>query len=134
MIIKKILFLIFVNSFIFFVLPISVKAHTTNLGIDGYDDITYDDCDVDYYVSSFDIGDGYDEKWYDLIWGYTDISTTPNTFRYTMMYHIDDDIDTIYYQFQEYGYEQPTTTWYTGIGITNGNNVKTKLEQSMLLQ
>lgn len=62
MIIKKILFLIFVNSFIFLVLPISVNAHTTNLGIDGYDDITYDDCDADYYVSPLDIVDGYDEK------------------------------------------------------------------------
>ncbi len=132
MIIKKILFIIFVNSFIFLVLPISVNAHTTNLGIDGYDDITYDDCDADYYVSPLDIGDGYDEKWYDLIWGNTDESTTPNTFQYTTMCHIDDNIDTIYYQFQEKGHEQPTTTWYTEIGITNGNNVKTKFEQSML--
>lgn len=66
------------------------------------------------------------------MWGYIDDSTTPNTFNYSVMYHIDDDIDTVYYQFQEYGYDQPTTTWSTGVGITSGNEIKTKFESSML--
>lgn len=44
------------------------------------------------------------------------------------MYHIDNDIDTVYYQFQENGYAQPNTTWATGVGITSGNGAKPKFE------
>ncbi len=131
-ILKKLVIMIFIFSFMLIIIPISVSAHTSNLGIDGDNDITFDDCDADNYVSSSDIGDGYNEKWYDLMWGNTDTSTTPDTFNYTVMYHIDNDINTVYYQFQDNGYEQPTTTWSTGIGVTSGNDVKTKFENSML--
>lgn len=48
------------------------------------------------------------------------------------MYHIDDDINTVYYQFQDNGYDQSTTTWSTGVGEKIGNDVKTKFENSML--
>lgn len=66
-ILKKLVIIIFIFSFMMLVIPISVSAHTSNLGIDGYNDITYDDCDKDDYVSSSDIGDGYNEKWYELL-------------------------------------------------------------------
>lgn len=130
--VKKFVIVFFIFSFMLIIIPISVSAHTSNLGIDGDNDITFDDCDADNYVSSSDIGDGYNEKWYDLMWGKTDTSTTPDTFNYTVMYHIDDDINTVYYQFQDTGYDQSTTTWSTGVGEKIGNDVKTKFENSML--
>ena len=130
--VKKFVIVFFIFSFMLIIIPISVSAHTSNLGIDGDNDITFDDCDADNYVSSSDIGDGYNEKWYDLMWGKTDTSTTPDTFNYTVMYHIDDDINTVYYQFQDNGYDQSTTTWSTGVGEKIGNDVKTKFENSML--
>lgn len=55
------------------------------------------------YVNSSDIGDGYYERWYNLVWGTIDKGTTPNTYNPTTMYHIDNDIITIYYQFQNTG-------------------------------
>ena len=58
-----------------------VKAHKNNIGIEGADGITYDECIPD--LSTFE---GYGEKWYELV--YYD----------GMMDHIDDDIDTIYYK------------------------------------
>lgn len=65
--VKKFVIVFFIFSFMLIIIPISVSAHTSNLGIDGDNDITFDDCDADNYVSSSDIGDGYNEKWYDLM-------------------------------------------------------------------
>ena len=109
-------------------MPSVVSAHTSNLGIDGYNGTTYDDCIEDDYNSATDIGDGYDEKWYDLIWDYSE-DDEPTSLE---MHHVDDDINTLYYQFQDHSYDDPSITWATTIGEILGNLCKIKFEESML--
>ena len=111
---------------------VSVSAHDSNLGVPGHENCYYDECVGSHYVNSFDIGDGIDERWYELIWGNVDTSTTPNTFNSYAMYHIDDDIMTLYYKFEEFGLSQSSTTWYTGVGVENGNAIIEAYESSML--
>ena len=123
-----ILFIVFICSLSI----ISVKAHNSNLGIEGDNNITYDTCRGEEYVNSIDIGDGYNEKWYNLVWGNIDKTTTPYTYTPTTMYHIDNDITTIYYSFQNIGREDSSITWSTGVGAENGEMIKTAYEQSML--
>ena len=116
----------------FLISSLTVRAHDSDLGIDGNNGITFDSCEHEGYVSSTNIGDGYNEKWYDLEWGYIDRTTSPNTFVHTVMCHIDDDITTIYCQFKDTGLSQPTTTWSTGVGEYYGEIVKTAYESSLL--
>ncbi len=61
-IMAKVFIGIFIFCFVLFFFPLNVFAHNSNLGIDGFNDITYDDCIPDNYSSSSDIGDGYNEK------------------------------------------------------------------------
>lgn len=84
--------LIILISFICSITAMRVSAHNSNLGIEGNNDITYDPCDPVDYVNSSDIGDGYDERCYNLVKGTIDKGTTPNTYNPTTMYHIDNDI------------------------------------------
>ena len=69
---------------IIIVLNISVKAHVDIL------DVTYDNCITD-------LGDGVDEKWYDLIWfdsfSHTSISHHIPSNIETIKYFIEDDSD-----------------------------------------
>jgi hypothetical protein len=41
--VKKFVIVFFIFSFMLIIIPISVSAHTSNLGIDGDNDITFDD-------------------------------------------------------------------------------------------
>ena len=111
---------------------ITASAHDTDLGIDGYENTSYDQCSEVDYVNSTNIGDGIEEKWYELMWGKVNKNTTPNSFNTCYMYHIDDTIKTLYYQFQEQDMEQTGVTWYTTIGTTAGNMIKSSYEASML--
>ena len=109
-------------------MPSVVSAHTSNLGIKGYNGTTYDDCIEDDYSSETDIGDGYNEKWYDFIWSYSkDDGTTSLEMR-----HVDDAVDTLYYKFEDHSYDDPSVTWYTTNGEQLGNMCKNKFEISML--
>ena len=47
------------------------------------------------------------------------------------MHHVD-DINTLYYQFQDHGYDDPSITWATTIGELLGNLCKNQFEASML--
>ena len=130
--IKKVILCFILICLFSLILTVSVSAHDSDFGIPGYNDYYYDECVEDHYVNSSDIGDSIDEKWYELIWGNIDYSVTPNVFDSFAMFHIDDDITTLYYQFQDNGLTQPNTTWYTNVGVTNGDNIKEAYENSML--
>ena len=106
----------------------SVSSHNTHLGIDGYDGCEYDDCIKCIYVNGTTIGDGINEKWYELLWG----KEIDNSYQLTGLIHIDDDIETIYYTFMENGRIQTETTWSTGVGYENGQVIKNMFESSLL--
>ena len=95
---NKLLKIIIVCVMLSFFYSISIYAHDSNLGIIGYDNIYYDECDpISPYVDSNNIGDGYFERWYNLEWGSYNINDNPCIFNCDKMRHIDDDIETIYY-------------------------------------
>ena len=116
--IKNIIFIIFIIA-IFSLSIMDVKAHNSNLGIEGNNGITYDTCDPDEYMDFSDIGDGYNEKWYDLV-------------NNNVMHHIDDDLITLYYKFYSNGRVDSNVTWSSDVGAINGEAVKAAFEQSML--
>lgn len=130
--IKKIIFCLTMICLPFLIFTISVSAHESDLGIPGCNDCYYDECIEEHYINSSDIGDGIEEKWYELLWGDIDETVSPNIFDSYVMFHVDDDITTLYYKFQDNGLTQPNTTWYTNISVTNGAEIKQAYEDSML--
>ena len=44
---------------------------------------------------------------------------------------VDDDIDTLYYKFQDHGYYDTTITWYKNVQPLIGDILKAKIEQSI---
>lgn len=85
---KTLLIFVAICSLLLF-MKFEVFAHDTNLGITGYDDIEYDDCIGPLEgIDNYNNGDRYGEKWYEIV--------KPTNYRYRM-YHIDNDIETVYY-------------------------------------
>jgi len=66
------------------------------------------------------------------MWGYSNESVQPNEFIYSFMCHIDDDVDTLYYQFQDYSDIQTSVTWSTYVGEDIGEEIKLAYEESMM--
>ena len=77
---------------------IIVNAHSLQL------DIQYDDCIPSSYVDSNEIGDGYDEKWYDLV----DNSNVSK--------HLSHEVQTIKYYFNPNVRGDKTKTWEALLG------------------
>lgn len=106
----------FINIFNF-----KIYAHSTNLGIDGYEGITYDPCKP-YNQYTTDTVDSYGEKWYTLNAERRGIN---------QISHIDDDIFTVYYKIYDDG-DQTDESWVNNyetykravkLGITDWNYV-----------
>lgn len=100
---------------LFIVSPISVSAHSTTL------DVEYDDCIPDDYVNGSDIGDGYNEKWYELVKG--------GVARHIP--HVSSGVTEIKYYFSPTGEGTSSTTWTTGISTEMSNQIINSYKESM---
>jgi len=94
---------------------INVKAHDITL------DVVYDDCLPKDYVDSSNIGDGYNEKWYELV-------------KKNLAYHIPHsktNTTEIKYYFSLVGQNSTNITWSTGISEELSNRIITEYRESM---
>ena len=119
---KTLLIFVAICSLLLF-MKFEVFAHDTNLGITGYDDIEYDDCIGPLEgIDNYNNGDRYGEKWYEIV--------KPTNYGYRM-YHIDNDIETVYYQFQNNGKDDNTITWSTVVGGEKGEFIRSNFEDGI---
>lgn len=101
---KKISIYLLCNLFIlllFVSTSINIYAHETTL------DVEFDDCLPKYYVSSSNIGDGYNEKWYELVKG--------NVARHIP--HSETNVTEIRCYISPVGDTSTTITWSSGISM-----------------
>lgn len=102
----------------------TIEAHDYNMGVVGYDGITYDPCEPypDIYP---DITNSDGETWYYLV---------RDSEGEQIMHHLDDDLTTIYYKIYDYGENDSTITWdynslgesyraFTEYGLTQWNQI-----------
>ena len=114
--------IIFVLSLLFvYFINVTSFAHSSNIGIDGADGTTYDECikyELDMLADAY-----YEENWYTLV------SYYDNNYQ---MDHLDDDIEIIYYEIIDNGYFDSNITWgenptkykqHIQYGIDKWNNI-----------
>lgn len=108
--------IIFVILMIFVLTNVTeISAHDSDLGINGWDGISYDQCEID---------DFFDESWYEL--EYLDGENNNIT---RDMGHLDDSIFNIYYKVLDANYYTNRLTWNY---VNNGQNFKNGIVESML--
>ena len=98
----KVVLVVTIFTFIvFFSSLLKVEAHTTNMGISGYDGITYDPCEP-FSTDYPEPGNSDNETWYTMLNIYDGEK---------VMFHIDDDIQTIYYKVHDINPSEPLANW-----------------------
>ncbi len=110
---KKIAIIV-ILTFSIIISPITVAAHSATL------DVGYDDCIPDGYGNG-DMGDGYNEKWYEF--------TKDNTTQHIP--HVISGVTEIKYYFSPTGEGSSSTTWTTGISTEMSNLILNSFRLSM---
>lgn len=115
---KKVILLIFlicINLLVFMNENLCLYAHEKMLNVE------YDDCVSKEYQNSTNIGDGYNEKWYNLDDG--------RCARHIP--HSDDDVTEIKYYFSPIGNNKYGDTWTTGISNEMSSKIIKGYKESM---
>lgn len=116
-VIKKIIILLLISIF-FSILPnnlIQTYAHSSQL------DVVYDDCIPSDFIDSTNIGDGYNEKWYELI--------RNNVVKHIP--HTENETTTIKYYLSPTGIEDTSITWSTGLTTEQSEDLLNRFISSM---
>lgn len=103
--------------FVIFILSLNfvTEAHSAQL------DVTYDDCVPSPFIDYNDIGDGYNEKWYQL---------EKQNLEYHLS-HSSDNISTIKYYMNPTGKNNSSFTWGSGLTTEETNKIKIEFKKSM---
>ena len=101
----------------------ALLAHQTQL------DVGYDSCIYEYYVDPNDIGDGEDEKWYELIHTWENVSGVFH--RSYHLPHSTDGVSTIKYYISPNGKDNSSLCWNSYLSNSEAEYVKTSYINSM---